>query len=1309
MTTLSLRLSAVLVCALWGASAWAQSATRYSFSPAASPGVCVQVPTGIGREGSAIGLASCNAGVGQVFTSASNGKLQSNLAVSTGEILCLNAPARPGAATVSVCDLGSNAQRWSLESVSSSPPVFKLRNAQGQYLLARGTQIEVGTPSGNEDQWRANLLPPIASPALGPTPASAPIASPPAANVVAAQCADTTLGQAFIDIFGRAPNGSGTSGECNKALYANGAWQQNPIYRDPIVARIGSPAVNYLTTLTIETIVRNATVSVPTPTPAPPATPIAVGRQPPSPVPSTPCRDPWVSAAVAEILKRPASGRADLEECDITRYGQGRWSSYDDLYNKVRAAYSICLDPWVTAAILKVHSRAPNGRGTMGECDPQRYNQSRWSSYPELVQHVSGAIRAMPLSQAIARFEAGIWIGGQPGSLATLLKLGQSGDAIYLGWEAAPQIDQQAILQIELVRTLGGSAQSMGSAHIASKRLEMRLPANSPVGQYQLRISSPAFSGQLLSSHFTIGETIKAFSRHAIGQCLGINQGLGLDSCNAANSQWGYSEREQKLFRWGLCAEAAAGGGRIQLKECQATPDQQWRWMPNGEFRSPTGLCLDIEGGGTSVGSAVIAYNCQGSSNQLWARTQPIPAPSIPPTVPTPVPSSGFATALERVNRAGIDFAFAPLPPEQFNAVTQPGNVALPALDFGIRLSGGASSSDLANAIINFELKAEDGKVVAKDLKRRASFEAFVQYLGIDPSIASGKYQIVAKTRVAGQDLELRSKPVEIIARSIPRPDPAPATPQRITLEPSEAAAAMQSKLSDLANTLSELVGVMNALSEELETPEIRDAGNAMSAIYGIVFDGGFPLSLESLKNGGLTLDTELVSASKQSESIFVQTQIEPRDAVQRKQTPNSSYHPSKDARLMMETYRLRRLLQNSYSVGSLLAFNEQRDPPRADANLRRLAEVYRQQLAISGAMRAEQLAHAIELQRTLKNSAANIEFGLDVYSVGSAAGGPLIELLVGDLVTLEISVTLIQNLLGYASTRLPAEITSWRVDLPTQMKVGDVVIPKYLLRPLGAAHTVGTASSIFATAADISFAVADKVIEIHCRRWLANKSKYTGQSSRFSEKLCSKADEEMKRLRDYVFVMVTKAIKSYETYFKNFGIDSNDLIGQRASFRSLQPVRFPEVEINGRAGMGANHTAPLRIQSEKPGVVSAIAAHGEGGRWRMQANNAGTTVIHSHLVQPVLRSALITPIKPELRNSITVQPRNSNDPPAVVPPPPPPAVPRPIITPPRPDRPAGGSEEITVRIIFCNYRGQGPNTGFIGFQDGICHSNAPR
>jgi len=50
-----------------------------------------------------------------------------------------------------------------------------------------------------------------------------------------------------------------------------------------------------------------------------------------------PCGDPWVSKAVTEY-KGSVAGVGNYGDCETTKYSNGSWSSYDDLYRGVQTA-----------------------------------------------------------------------------------------------------------------------------------------------------------------------------------------------------------------------------------------------------------------------------------------------------------------------------------------------------------------------------------------------------------------------------------------------------------------------------------------------------------------------------------------------------------------------------------------------------------------------------------------------------------------------------------------------------------------------------------------------------------------------------------------------------------------------------------------------------------------------------------------------------------------------------------------------------------------------------------------------------------
>jgi hypothetical protein len=50
---------------------------------------------------------------------------------------------------------------------------------------------------------------------------------------------------------------------------------------------------------------------------------------------SGPCRDPWINSVFREVTGRAPSGSGVTGECNPNLYGKGRWSSYQDLQNKI--------------------------------------------------------------------------------------------------------------------------------------------------------------------------------------------------------------------------------------------------------------------------------------------------------------------------------------------------------------------------------------------------------------------------------------------------------------------------------------------------------------------------------------------------------------------------------------------------------------------------------------------------------------------------------------------------------------------------------------------------------------------------------------------------------------------------------------------------------------------------------------------------------------------------------------------------------------------------------------------------------------
>ncbi len=70
-----------------------------------------------------------------------------------------------------------------------------------------------------------------------------------------------------------------------------------------------------------------------------------------------------------------------------------------------------------------------------------------------------------------------------------------------------------------------------------------------------------------------------------------------------------------------LDAEGAgtSPGTRVIIWECQGGQNQRWNVNANGTITGvPSGLCLDTDNGGTGNGAQTVLRNCNGASTQRW-------------------------------------------------------------------------------------------------------------------------------------------------------------------------------------------------------------------------------------------------------------------------------------------------------------------------------------------------------------------------------------------------------------------------------------------------------------------------------------------------------------------------------------------------------------------------------------------------------------------------------------------------------------------------------------------------------------------
>jgi alpha-galactosidase len=116
----------------------------------------------------------------------------------------------------------------------------------------------------------------------------------------------------------------------------------------------------------------------------------------------------------------------------------------------------------------------------------------------------------------------------------------------------------------------------------------------------------------------------------ASGRCLDVNQAssangsqmLVWDCHTGANQQ--YTRSGQALQVMGKCLDVpnnATAGTRVRIWDCNGGANQRWNLNSNGTISNvQSGLCLDVDNGGTANGTGVIVWSCHTGANQRWQR-----------------------------------------------------------------------------------------------------------------------------------------------------------------------------------------------------------------------------------------------------------------------------------------------------------------------------------------------------------------------------------------------------------------------------------------------------------------------------------------------------------------------------------------------------------------------------------------------------------------------------------------------------------------------------------------------------------------
>jgi len=68
--------------------------------------------------------------------------------------------------------------------------------------------------------------------------------------------------------------------------------------------------------------------------------------------------------------------------------------------------------------------------------------------------------------------------------------------------------------------------------------------------------------------------------------------------------------------------QGTTNGTRVISWPCNGQANQRWTAEADGSVRNANaGLCLTVEGAGTANGSRLVLWTCNGQSNQKWSRS----------------------------------------------------------------------------------------------------------------------------------------------------------------------------------------------------------------------------------------------------------------------------------------------------------------------------------------------------------------------------------------------------------------------------------------------------------------------------------------------------------------------------------------------------------------------------------------------------------------------------------------------------------------------------------------------------------------
>lgn len=180
------------------------------------------------------------------------------------------------------------------------------------------------------------------------------------------------------------------------------------------------------------------------------------------------CTDAWVTQTIREVYQRAPNGSGNSGECDVNRYGGGKWNSYDQLKRYVNYQY-MCQDPWIAQAVYDAHGRMPRGSGTSGECNPYLYG-ANWSGYPDLKNRVQGSINTLQ-AQSITFSNSGSLVSGGVALTAARL-IGPDGGTLI-------GLDGAGVISRDGAGLIGNDGATLRRYGLQSTSRKIKLPGGS--------------------------------------------------------------------------------------------------------------------------------------------------------------------------------------------------------------------------------------------------------------------------------------------------------------------------------------------------------------------------------------------------------------------------------------------------------------------------------------------------------------------------------------------------------------------------------------------------------------------------------------------------------------------------------------------------------------------------------------------------------------------------------------------------------------------------------------------------------------